>query len=152
MTPRRLLERGGQTLQRWDLGATTISNTSTFVCSPPVIAFAASDVVGSTTEQGCEGTNSEVAGATTSAGRQVFVGEDPLSIEGVDVQTHHYHRTREIAGAQTGEEQTEMWIETATGLPLRMERTIRIQTDSPVGDITYTEAGWWQLQSRTPNA
>jgi hypothetical protein len=147
-----IVERGGQTFQRWDLGATTISNTSTFMCDPPVIASAVSDAVGSATEQVCEGTNSQVSGATTSAGRQSLVRDEPLAIEGVDVQTHHYRRTREITGTQIGEEQTEMWIETSTGLPMRMERTIRIQTDSPVGNITYTEAGWWQLQSRTPNA
>jgi hypothetical protein len=31
-----------------------------------------------------------------------------------------------------------------------MEREVRIHSDSPVGTITYTESGWWQLTSLVP--
>jgi hypothetical protein len=33
---------------------------------------------------------------------------------------------------------------------VRYERDIEARTDSPVGDITYTEAGWFELTDLAP--
>jgi hypothetical protein len=146
-----IVETGGQTFQRWDLGATTIGNTSTFDCTPPVLAHAVEAAVGSTWDQACVGSNSEVAGTTQSVGTYTFVGEERLVIDGVEVAVHRYRQEREITGAQTGHQQTEIWIETMTGLHVRAERNIRVDSGSPIGTITYSERGWWQLSSTEPN-
>jgi hypothetical protein len=145
-----IAERGGQTDQRWDLGAATISTSTTFVCDPPALVLAVDATADQTWDHSCEGTNTEVPGTTRSAGSYRFVGVEHLEIDGVDVSAHHYSQVRELSGAQTGEQTTEVWIEVETGLPLRAERTVRVDSSSPVGDITYTEEGWWQLQSRVP--
>jgi hypothetical protein len=107
-------------------------------------------VAGAVWDQSCDGTNSEVAGVTTSAGPYTFVGEETLRVDGVDVRVHHYRQDRRLSGSQTGEQHREIWIALTTGLPLRAERSTSVQSSSPVGDITYTEQGWWQVQSATP--
>jgi hypothetical protein len=146
-----VVETGGQTFQRWDLGATTLDNTSTFGCTPPVLAHAVAAEVGSTWDQVCVGTNSDVAGTTRTAGTYTFVADEQLVIDGVEVDVHRYRQAREITGAQTGHQQTEIWIETASGMPVRAERNVRVDSESPVGTITYSEQGWWQLSSMEPN-
>jgi hypothetical protein len=97
------------------------------------------------------GTNSEVAGTTRSAGTYEFVGGERLVIDGGEVAVHRYRQARDITGEQTGHQETEIWIEITTGLPVRAERTVHVDSSSPVGTITYSEQGWWQLSSMEPN-
>ena len=148
--PDTIVERGGQTFQRWDLGATSVENTSTFVCDPPALVLARDPVSGTTWDHACEGTNTQVSGTTLTEGPYTFVGEDRLQIGGEEVSAHHYRQSRTITGAQTGEQTVELWIEAESGLPLRSARSFEVGSDSPVGTITYTENGWWQLSSRRP--
>lgn len=145
-----IAEQGSRTEQRWDVGAMTISNSTTFTCDPPALLLAADAAPGQTWDQSCGGTNSEIPGTTRSVGPYRFVGVETVVIDGTEVTAHRYSQTRQLSGAQTGQQTTEIWVEVATGLPLRAERTVRVDSSSPVGDITYTEEGWWQLQSRAP--
>jgi hypothetical protein len=145
-----IVERGSETEQRWDLGAMTISNSTTFGCDPPALMLAAGAVTGQTWDHSCAGTNSEIPGTTRSEGPYRLVGVEPVVIEGTEIASHHYTQLRRLSGSQTGEYTTELWVAIDTGLPLRSERTVNVRTSSPVGDITYTEDGWWQLQSRVP--
>lgn len=145
-----IAEQGSETQQRWDVGAMTISNSTTFTCDPPALMLSGDATPGETWDHSCGGTNSEIPGTTRSVGPYRFVGVETVVIDGTAVTAHHYSQTRELSGAQTGQQTTELWVEVATGLPLRAERTVRVDSSSPVGDITYTEEGWWQLQSRAP--
>lgn len=145
-----IAERGSETEQRWDLGAMTISNYTTFDCDPPALMLAAGAVAGQTWDHSCEGTNSEIPGTTRSEGPYRLVGIEPVVIDGTEVAAHHYTQLRVLSGSQTGKQTTEIWVAIDTGLPLRSERAVSVRTSSPVGDITYTEDGRWQLQSRVP--
>jgi hypothetical protein len=145
-----IFEHGSSTLQRWDLGAMTISNSTTFSCDPPALMLSVDAAPDRTWTHSCGGTNSEIPGTTRSEGPYRLVGVETVVIDGTDVASHHYSQTRRLSGSQTGEQSTELWVAIDTGLPLRSERTVSVQSSSPVGNITYTEEGWWQLQSRVP--
>ena len=41
-------------------------------------------------------------------------------------------------------------LKTADGMPVRNERRVEVASPSPIGDVTYTEEGRWQLDSITP--
>jgi hypothetical protein len=145
----RILERGGQTVQRWDVGAATLDNTSTFTCDPPIVLVDPTATPGASWPQSCAGTNSAIAGTTTSAGPYTYVGPDELEIGGQPVEVHHYVQERAITGSQEGRNIVDYWF-AEDGLPVRMERTVDVATDSPVGAITYRESGWWELTSLEP--
>ncbi len=145
-----VVDRGGQTYQRWDFGATSVENTSTFTCDPPAVMIDPSAEPGDTWDQHCTGTNTQTDGTTISAGTYEFVGVEDLEIDGEAVPARRYRQDRTISGAQTGTDAVDVWFAVADHLPLRMARDVRIDSDSPVGTVTYTESGWWQLDSLVP--
>lgn len=144
-----LVERGGRTYQAWDLGVTAIGNTSTFHC-PDSVVIRADAEPGDRWHQECDGTSDTVDGTTVSAGLTRFVGEETVTIGGEDVPALHYHQVREMADAQSGRQVEDFWFRASDGLPLRNTRSASIDSDSPVGAITYAEDGEWRLTSLTP--
>jgi hypothetical protein len=145
-----VVDRGGKTFQRWDFGATKVENVSEFTCDPAAVVIDPDAQDGDRWEQSCVGTSSQVTGTTASAGSQEFLGEERLRIGGREVVTRRYRQDRAISGTQQGRTTVEGWFEVESHLPVRMEREVRIDSDSPVGTITYTESGWWQLTSLVP--
>lgn len=145
-----VVDHGGQTYQRWDFGALTVENLTTFTCDPPSVVIDPEAEVGSSWEQSCSGTSTEVEGVTTSSGPYTFLGEEDVVIGGETVPTRHHRQQRTMTGAQTGTSTEEFWFTLDTGLPVRMERDISLESDSPVGAVGYTESGWWQLTSLAP--
>lgn len=138
-------EVAGASGQRWDLGVQTVGNVSRFGCSPPNPVLGTEAVV----EHRCVGSNSAVDGTTTSQGDWRRVGREDRTVGGEDVVTHRFVGHRELTGGQEGTEATEAWFR-ADGLLVRFERDIEVRTASPVGDITYTESGWFELSDLTP--
>lgn len=140
--------------QRWDFGSLVVENTGEYRCDPPAVwmppGAAAGTADGTVTRDTCTGSNTAAPGASTSSDRTEVVGRTTLRIGGERVAAVHVRQRTELAGAQTGLNQVELWFDARTGLPLRFERNYRVDTDSPVGTITYTEEGEWQLQSTTP--
>lgn len=147
-----LVETEGHTWQNWDLGATQVANLSTFSCDPPNTAFVFGADDGATWDRRCEGTNEQVDGTTTSSGTMTFEATETLKIGGEDVEALRFLREHQLSGGQTGEETVTFWVAAKDGLPLRSERDVRIDSSSPVGTITYTESGQWQLTSLTPES
>jgi len=145
----RLLEQGGLTFQRWDLVVSSIENTSTFVCKPRIVVLRSDMVPGETWPQSCAGTNTSLGGTTVSSGEIRFVGVEPVDVGGTSVDAFHFVQPRTISGAQRGEENTELWL-APNGLPLRNQRHIVINSDSPIGTVTYTEDGTFTLTSLEP--
>jgi hypothetical protein len=145
-----LVETGGDTFQRWDLGSATIENLSTFTCDPPSVMIDSDAKEGDAWDHSCEGTNSQVAGVTTTAGPYTYVGLEQIDVDGKEVATRHYRQERAISGAQRGSTTIDLWFAVDDNLPLRSERSIQLDSDSPVGTITYTETGSWQLESLEP--
>ena len=147
---RQLLEQGGRTFQRWDFVVSSIENTSTFVCEPPIVVLRPDMVPGETWLQSCAGTNTTVGGTTVSSGDIRFIGVESLDVGGTAVDAFHFVQPRTISGAQRGEENTELWL-APNGLPLRNQRRVVINSDSPIGTITYTEDGMFSLTSLEPS-
>ena len=144
-----LVERGGHTFQRWDFVVSAIENTSTFVCDPPNVVLQPDAKPGTSWRQSCDGDNSNVDGTTLSAGSMRFVGIDRLTIGGKPVAAYHLVQHRTISGAQQGTNDADVWFG-PDGLPLRNRRTIRVDSDSPIGTITYQEDGRFTLTSLEP--
>ena len=45
-----------------------------------------------------------------------------------------------------------MWLDAATGLPLRLRQDLEIKTDTPFGSSTYTQSGVFTLASLVAHA
>ena len=146
----RIMESGGQTFQRWDLGATAIENLSEFVCDPPVVFADLAAEVGDATERSCAGTNDALDGEMVTTGVDEVIGIETIEIGGEDVEVIHLRSDQTASGAQTGTMANHLWVRRSDGLPVRAERDVTMDTDSVVGTVTYTETGSWQLRSLEP--
>lgn len=145
-----LWEAGGLTWQLWSVGPIDVTNTSTFVCSPHTEALPVGGQPGERWQSKCRGTNSSVKGVTITAGPYVFEGYAYLRIDGTRVRAAHFLRLRTDSGAQQGTERSEVWFDTQTGLPLRLEQHLHIRTSTPFGTSTYTQNGSLALTSLLP--
>lgn len=146
-----LMETGGQTWQRWMLGPTAMTATATFRCRDTP-ALPARRAPGRTWQASCRGSNDRIDGEVVNVGPYRFVGHEVLRIGGEAVEAAHFHRSRDLTGAQKGTERGDVWFATADGLPLRNRRRIELRTDTPVGTSTYTEVGTFELTSMRPRA
>ena len=135
--------------QRWDFGSVKVENIGEFNCEPPQ-RYPIGSRTGTVTTASCSGTNTAVAGATTTADRTEVVGREQLRIGDTKVTAVHLRQHDDLTGAQTGANDVEWWFDLRTGLPLQAIRTYRLDTASPVGTITYNEAGRWLLESMEP--
>lgn len=97
----------------------------------------------------CEGDNSAIAGTTVTTGTHRFVGRDRVRVGGEHVDAMHFRDDRVVAGAQTGTEEFDLWI-SESGLILRGRQRIVVDSDSPVGKVTYTQQGEFSLVSASP--
>jgi len=140
-------EAGGQTWQLWAIGPLNETNLSTFSCAPRTMSLPATAVPGQQWEGSCIGTNTSVKGATLSRGPYRFVGLTTLSVGGRPVRAAEFVRQRTDTGAQHGTERAEVWLDAATGLPLRLRQDLEIKADTPFGSSTYTQSGVFTLMS-----
>jgi len=136
--------------QSWDFGTTKISNEANFTCPAGVLILPANPQPGDSSTESCTGTNTAVAGQSLSTGPVRIVGTDQLSIGGRTLAAVHERQQVTLSGSQTGSVVEDWWFEPSDGLPLRVVRNITIHTKSPIGTITYTESGSWQMRSLTP--
>jgi len=72
------------------------------------------------------------------------------AIDGVPVPTFHHVEVDTLEGAQRGTTMIDYWYTVESFLLVRMERSVRIRTESPLGSVTYSESGTWQLRSLQP--
>lgn len=105
---------------------------------------------GDSWRQECRGTSDTVSGTTISAGRTTFVGEEAVTVGDEEIPALHYHQVRDMSDAQSGRQVEDFWFRASDGLPLRNTRSASIDSDSPVGAITYAEEGEWHLTSLAP--
>ena len=147
---RTLMETGGLTFQRWDFGSIVVENLSTFVCDPAVPFVVLDAEPGDVFDRSCTGTNDQIPGSTVSSGKLSVVGIESIDVDGEAIEAMHVRLHNDLTGAQTGTEDLELWFSTTDGLPLRGVRSVTVDSDSPIGTITYTEEGTWQLSSTVP--
>jgi hypothetical protein len=140
-------ETGGQIWQLWSIGPLQETNLTTMTCAPHAVSLPATAVPGQVWHEGCAGASSAVKGAMVSAGTYRFVGPRTLTVGGRVVRADEFVRQRTDTGAQRGTERSEIWIDAASGLPIRLHRDIKVTTDTPFGTSTYTQSGLFNLVS-----
>jgi hypothetical protein len=78
-------------------------------------------------------------GDATQVGTVDVVGEVPVRVGSIPVETIHLRLTAQEDGAARGPVAEERWVERETGLPVRITYRVRTSNDSPIGDVTFTE-------------
>ena len=136
--------------QSWDFGAVQISNVARLACTLGTGVLPPEPAPGLRLHWTCTGVNSATSGRNTQTivARVVSVGN--LTIGHVKVRAVHEVQRTTVTGAQSGTAVENWWYWASSGLPLRMQRVISIRSPSPVGTVTYTEAGSWQMTSLKP--
>jgi hypothetical protein len=90
-------------------------------CRPPE-AVRAGLAPGATWPQDCGALTTGLMGATqTLASNATFVGTEPLTVGGRQVEAWHVRRETTVAGSQTGTLLRDVWYATDTGMLLRFE-------------------------------
>lgn len=148
----RLLEDSGTSFERFDFAAFTMGETSRFRCAPSFATLDVSATPGRSWPTHCTGHSETTNADVTTTGTVRFVGSETLSVGTIAVPTMHVHIDRLLTGGQAGEEHDDIWFATKNALPIRGARTIRAVSPAPapLGQVTYTEDGKWQLTSLTP--
>ena len=144
-----LVETGGESWQRWMVGATAITNLTSATCDQSMV-LPADRRPNQVWQASCVVTNESVSGEALSAGPYTFLGEEDIDVDGATVRASRFLRERTITGAQEGTERSDVWFAVETGLPLRNERVVQVETDTPVGTSTYTEEARFDLASLDP--
>lgn len=145
-----LTEHGNHTVTGWDLGATSITNVSEFICTPPGAIIKSGERRDEVSTYSCTGTSDNIDGTTDSAVTFESLGTASLEIDAVALPTFHYRESDTLSGPQRGTTTIDYWYSVQSMLLVRMERHINLRTESPVGEVTYKEDGEWQLSSLTP--
>lgn len=146
----QLTEQTGSTFSRRNIGGLDIDNTSTFVCTPPVVVVAAPDQDGSVRPRSCVGSGSLIKDPSTAAGTMTVVGHETIDVGGQAIPTVHVRDDLSYSGAQSGSEKSDNWYDVRTGLPVRNSHDITVITTTPFGEITYTETSTFTLQTPSP--
>lgn len=147
-----LVEVGGHSDQRLNIGVTDITIASTTVCEPGALLQSFDDPTGlGTVEQHCSATTSANDQKVHIEGTAVFVGVESLRVDDRTVKTCHYRHDRTMSGGQTGSEQLDLWLDCESGLPIRNTHRVQARAGTPIGDVTYTEKGSFTLQHLAPD-
>jgi hypothetical protein len=142
---------GFRNSQSWDFGTMSITNLATFTCPPDTVVLPGNPVAGQTLNWMCTGTNTSIKGKTLAKTLSRVVATPSLSIGKKTVKAVEEVQKTTLSGGQSGTVVETWWLSPVSGLPLRIERQIKISTASPLGTITYNEGGWWQMTSSTPH-
>jgi hypothetical protein len=145
-----LTQPTNRNIQHWDYGAFTVSNVATVTCPSDTIVLPAITTSGQVSRWSCPETNTTVAGLARSDTSARVVAVELLQVGHTEVRAAHEVQDTTVSGAQTGTVTENWWFDVATGLPLRVDRQILIHTNSPLGEITYTESGSWTMSSLSP--
>jgi hypothetical protein len=144
------LNVAGKAHQRWDAGFITFETTQDINCEPGVVADDPQAAVGTVWSHTCRASGEASTGTSTSSGEYTLVAIEPVTVGSESVMTRHYRSERMWVGGQDGPGSYEAWFAADTGMPLRMTRTVALDSASPIGTVTYTDEGWWNLTSRAP--
>jgi hypothetical protein len=147
----RLVERRSSGYQAFDFGV-LVENTTVSDCEPPDLVLRLDADPGDSWTTHCEGSSPEQGTTIVSDGTNTFVGVEELRIGGRTVRALHQRLQRTLSGDQQGTQDDHLWYAEADGLLLRAELSIRAETPSPVGSVTYTESGEFQLTSLEPRS
>ena len=100
--------------------------------------------IGMRTSYLCDGGDAMLVGTVDVLGKQA------LQVGGVPVETIHLRLTAAEDGAARGPLVEERWVETESGLPVRLRYRVRTVNESPIGDVTFVERYELDLTSLEP--
>ena len=83
-------------------------------------------------------------------GRVEALGKEELAVAGRRYSVVHVRTVARVAGGDTGIETTEWWLDTKTGLPLRLDFSSRTSRPLRVGRARYREQADLRLVSTKP--
>ncbi|MFA5882709.1 MAG: hypothetical protein WDA60_02560 [Acidimicrobiia bacterium] len=144
-----LREVGTSVYQRWDFVVSSVDNLTEMHCKPPAVVIESGMQPGDAWESECRGTSSQISGTTISTGTHRFVGRDGVEVAGRTIDALHFREERAVSGAQSGTEVFDLWL-TDQGLPIQGRQRIVVDSDSPIGRVTYTQEGAFVLVSALP--
>ena len=147
-----LADLGGVGFQRFNIGAVEVAETTTFTCDPPGEAVRFGAEPGGSWRQACDGRSEERGTTHTSTGTNTFLGPEVVVIGGVELDALHYRLERTISGDQSGTEDIHRWYAADDGMLLRVTTDTRVDSPSPVGDITFTVQGEMVLTDPGPRS
>ena len=128
-------------------GATDRRN---FVCKAGSVLLPADSQPGETVSGTCtNGGNSNSGGLSISYTGQV-VADDVLRVAGVEVPTAHLVLNEKMTGDTVGTGTESLWLDSATGLPVKEYRTENTRSESAVGWVPSSETFSLELVSATP--
>ena len=78
-----------------------------------------------------------------------YMGEERLTIGSARVPARHVRLKNTLSGVTTGRETLDFWY-ARSGLPLRFETDIDVQSESVLGDTKYTDHASYTLSSTKP--
>lgn len=145
-----LQETGGRTWQRFDLVALQVEDTVTFSCQPANDLVRFDAPAGATWTHACTG-HSDTRGTTvTTRGTTTQVARETVEVGTARIDAWHQQVVSEMSGDQQGTETSDIWYAVDTGQLVRAHRSTRVDSPSPMGPVTYTEDGGYQLADASP--
>ena len=145
-----LVLEGNDNSQTWSFGLFKISNLAHFTCSSGTVWLPASAAPDLLPAYSCTGANTAVAGLTTATTTIHVTGVAILTIDGQHVRAVEEQDNTVLSGGQRGTVAETWWLDLQNGMPIRMQRSMSIATDSPLGQIDYSEFGHWQMDYLVP--
>jgi hypothetical protein len=128
-------------------GATDRRN---FACTAGSALLPASAQPGEAVSGTCtNGGNSNSGGLSISYTGQV-VADDVLQVGSVEVPTIHLVLNEKMTGDTVGSGTESLWLDSATGLPVKVYRTENTRSESAVGWVPSSETFSLELASATP--
>ena len=142
-------ETGGQVWQLWPLGPISLTNASTVVCTPEATILPSQPAARQSWTAHCSATSSAVKGKMDGSAVYRYIGRTIVAVDGRAVAADHLSIAQTDRGSQKGTEKYEMWVQPETGLILRLDQDIQVDTPTPLGSSTYTQKGTLSLASMT---
>ncbi|MDH4102377.1 MAG: hypothetical protein OEV29_03190 [Thermoleophilia bacterium] len=88
------------------------------------------------------------AAEETGYGR--VVAQERIAVGGTSVATVHVLKTTSFTGEIRGTSEHDIWFDSKSGIPVKMNMVSRTTNDSPVGDVHYEEDVTLRLASLRP--
>jgi len=126
------------------------SSLNTYVCDTPVPYLWTGAQVGDRRQGSCTGTSDTISGVTTDTGVAEVLGLTTVTVGGTDVDVVHIRVTDTFGQAQSGHETDEWFLDSSTGLPVKIVIESDITSDTPVGTADYVEKATLDLATLVP--
>lgn len=120
-----------------------IADGAMLPCDPPALRHAADQAAGATASGSCGD------GETTSALTATYLGAEPIDVGGVVVQAARVRVDGTFTGKQQGTSVDDYWIDPATGLTLRWDRSTETDAVAFGAQVHYVEEASFALVSLT---